>query len=172
MKTSGYCWYSNDSVSGPKSTYGALYNWFAAESIAGKGKNLCPAGWHVPTDEEWTALTSYIAENNKQDVGDQLKSRQQVHSLPDEPKTKNKHPRWGRDELHHGTDDYGFSALPAGARHVTGKYYGLGTGAYWWSSTSYYSTASWARHIYNDSGNVDHTFGSKRMGFSIRCIRD
>ena len=53
LTTPGYCWYNNDTTN--KNTYGALYNWFAVNT----GK-LAPTGWHVPTDDEWTTLTTYL----------------------------------------------------------------------------------------------------------------
>lgn len=58
LTTPAYCWFDNDGITF-KDNYGALYNWYAVNT----GK-LCPAGWHVPTDAEWTALTDYLGGNN------------------------------------------------------------------------------------------------------------
>jgi len=54
LSTPAYCWYNNDEAS-YKVTYGALYNWYTVNT----GK-LCPSGWHIPNDAEWTTLTNYL----------------------------------------------------------------------------------------------------------------
>ena len=59
LTTPGYCWYNNDAAH-YKSTYGALYNWYVLNAGSNGWKNVCPTGWHVPTDAEWTTLTTYL----------------------------------------------------------------------------------------------------------------
>ena len=54
-----YCWYNNDMAT-YKGTYGALYNWFSLDTASNGGKNVCPAGWHVPSYAEWTTLIDYL----------------------------------------------------------------------------------------------------------------
>ncbi len=61
LTTPGYCWYGNNSKY--KNTFGALYNWFVADAVSNGGKNLCPTGWHVPTDEECHQLVFFIDNN-------------------------------------------------------------------------------------------------------------
>jgi len=56
LTTPGYCWYLNENEN--KNLYGALYNWFTIES-----DKICPAGWHVPSDEEWSVLIGFLANN-------------------------------------------------------------------------------------------------------------
>lgn len=53
LSTPAYCWYNNDIANKPN--YGALYNWYAVNT-----GNLCPTGWHVPTDAEWYAMENYV----------------------------------------------------------------------------------------------------------------
>ena len=163
----GYCWYGNDKSN--EYIYGALYNWYAAGSVPDKGKNLCPAGWHIPTDKEWTELTGAMTGVN---AGNQLKSCRQVDSPRMDSCNTSEHPRWDSNKYHQGEDNFGFSALPGGARHITGEFYGLGDGANWWSSTDYYSTAAWAQRLFVDGGNMNRSFATKKLGFSIRCIKD
>ena len=170
LTTPGFCWYNNDKAY--KNTYGALYNWFAVSEKATKGKSICPVGWRVPTDEEWTGMTAYISGINNTNVGNQLKSCRQSGSTSGGSCSVNDHPRWDSHSTHYGADEFGFSALPGGARHVTGIFYDLGGTGNWWSSTEYYSTASWAQRIYNEGGNVNHSFATKRLGFSVRCIKE
>ena len=86
LTTPAYCWYDNDQAT-YGNTYGALYNWYAVNT----GK-LCPTGWHVSTDAEWTALTDYVGGYSI--AGTRLKATS------------------GWDNSGNRTDDYGFSALP------------------------------------------------------------
>jgi uncharacterized protein (TIGR02145 family) len=100
-------------------TYGRLYNWYAVTNGAG----LCPTGWDVPTDAEWTALETHLGAN----AGDQLKATS---------------PTWD------GTNSSGFSALPGGFRsRIDGSFDNLGNNGYWWSSSPAGSLA-WYRDLY------------------------
>ncbi len=59
LSTPAYCWYNNDSISN-KQVNGAIYNWFAIDTASNGGKNVCPSGWHVPSNEEWAAMVEYL----------------------------------------------------------------------------------------------------------------
>jgi uncharacterized protein (TIGR02145 family) len=63
LYTGAYCWYNNDAATN-KVVYGALYNWYAVSATSNGGKNVCPTGWHVPSDAEWTALENYLIAND------------------------------------------------------------------------------------------------------------
>jgi uncharacterized protein (TIGR02145 family) len=102
-------YYSNDSTQYDK-VYGPLYNWHAVET----GK-LCPTGWHVPTDAEWTVLTNYLGGD-----GGKLKEVGTVH--------------WNNSTG--ATDEFGFTALPGGRRLDSGAFSFIGDYGYWWSATS------------------------------------
>ena len=102
-----YVWYDNDITW--KDKYGALYNWFTTVDANG----LCPTGWHVPTNDEWTALTDYIGGTGSPH-GNELKSCRQMNSPLGGECNTNEHPRWNASHIHYGTDDYGFSGLPGG----------------------------------------------------------
>ncbi len=170
MSAPAYSWYNNDISN--KNLYGALYNWYAVGPASNNDKNICPQGWHVPSDDEWTKFTVQLPEADGRNAGDMLKSCRQVDSYRSDSCNTREHPRWDPNKEHQGKDNFGFSALPAGARHVTGVFYGLGDGAFWWSSTNYYSTAAWAQRIYSEGGNVNHSYATKRLGFSVRCVKD
>ena len=98
--------------------YGRLYNRHAVDDA----RSLCPSGWHVPTDGEWTDLENYISlQGFSGTEGAALKST------------------YGWTEVFYGsngTDDFGFSALPGGRRRSNGKFYSAGINGYWWSSSS------------------------------------
>ena len=105
LTTPGYCWYNNDSAAWA-SSYGALYNYFTVADAT--SPNVCPVGWHVPTDTEWTTLTDYLG-GELLTVGLKMKS---TRTSPDP------HPRW--DSPNTGaTNESGFIGLPGGRRNVS-----------------------------------------------------
>jgi len=137
--------------------FGVLYNWSAA-------KAACPAGWHLPDDDEWKKLETYLGMGKSEvdssgfresgSVGKKLKS---VSS-------------WDYNGI--GDNSSGFSALPAGYRSYGGKFEGTGQGTGFWSASESNETAAWYRGLVFYSGNVHREFYSKTDGFSVRCLRD
>ena len=142
-----YAW-QNNQISN-KDIYGALYNWFAVNT----GK-LCPAGWHVPTHEEWTTLTNYLG--GAEAAGGKLK----------ETGTKLwKNPNTG------ATNESGFSALPGGFRWDSGDYSAAREEGCWWTASAFLNNA-WARHMDYNSSNVKATRPNRNYGYSVRCVKD
>ena len=155
LSTGGGCHYDNDS-SQYEAMYGKLYNFYSVET----GK-LCPTGWHVPTDAEWTVLTDYLAANGHNGAeGTALKATS----------------GWSWNDYEgmsgSGTDDYGWLGLPGGGRSSRGDFYGIGYYGYWWSSSQYGTSIAWGRNLYYDDGYVNRPSYSKEYGFSVRCLRD
>lgn len=165
MKTGAYVWYENDIIW--KDLYGALYNWYTIVDTNG----LCPIGWHVPTDEEWTELTENIGGADSPH-GNELKSCWQVKSPLGGNCSTTVHPRWDEDSVEFGTDDYGFSGLPGGARYVSGLFYLLGNYGHWWTSTECTSSFAWTRGLADHKSNVIVITNFREEGFSVRCIKD
>jgi uncharacterized protein (TIGR02145 family) len=148
ITTGAYAWYDNNEAT-YKNAYGALYNRYAVNT-----GNLCPIGWRVPSDLDWTTLINYAGgESGK------LKS---TRTAPDA------HPRWESPNIG-ATDEYGFSALPGGSRDSTFGF--VGFYGYWWSSTERDATSAWFRLMGYHDQDVIH-FYSTRGGFSVRCLRD
>ncbi|MCU0857650.1 MAG: hypothetical protein MUC65_04515 [Pontiellaceae bacterium] len=165
--------------------YGVLYNWPAA-------MKACPAGWHLPSDEEWTQLVEHLMAArgllndwvHTNGVGNALKSCRQIDSPLDGGHTI-EHPRWESIQTppperrsvsvgvqpHYGTDAVGFSALPGG-RLAYGQFSELGFHGFWWSSTGYEMPRAWYRMIRHEFGDVTRSNFDKAAGFSVRCIRD
>jgi uncharacterized protein (TIGR02145 family) len=128
--------------------YGRLYNWYAVNDARG----LCPVGFHVPTDSEWTVLENALGGSSV--AGTALKS-----SAADSPP-------WD------GSNTSGFSALPGGFRgYSNGAFNDLGYYGLWWSSSPSGSYA-WNRYLYSGGSNVYRYDGDVRLGFSVRCVRD
>jgi uncharacterized protein (TIGR02145 family) len=160
--TSGaYAIYNNDAAN--NTTYGKLYNWYAVNDSRG----LCPSGWHVPSDAEWTTLINYLdpnadGGNNGNIAGGKMKSTGTI---------ENGDGLWNSPN-EQATNESGFTALPGGYRYNVGSYYDVGYFGVWWSSTEYDSNYAWGRVLGYDYSNVFGYYGSKQDGFSVRCVRD
>jgi uncharacterized protein (TIGR02145 family) len=149
LSTAGYCWYDNDQAK-YKDSYGAIYNWYAVST----GK-LCPTGWHVPSDSEWTTLTTYL--NGESVAGDKLKEASTIHWL-----SSNIVP----------TNESGFTALPGGYRSYDGVFDAITGYGSWWSSTEVSATDAYSRYLNYNSSNVGRYYYEKVNGFSVRCLKD
>jgi len=168
-----YSWYEND-ISW-KALYGALYNWPAVNNANG----LCPTGWHVPTQAEWTDLLNYVEdqgypnqEDNPNGAGNAIKSCRQVNSHLGGDCTTSTHPRWDGNSTHFGLDLVGFSALPGGYRSISGSYNRIGESGYYWSSTTYGSSNARDFYILNDYGMIGLGGSFKNDGNTVRCIKN
>jgi uncharacterized protein (TIGR02145 family) len=149
LRTPAYCWLSNDLKN--KEIYGALYNWYTVNT-----KKLCPKGWHIPTDYEWTTLMVVIGDENT--AGAKLKETGTAH--------------W-KNSIIYSTNEFGFTALPGGMRLYTGNFPDFGNSyAVWWSATGVSETEAWNRGLFFSSNRIFKGKESKKSGFSVRCIRD
>lgn len=148
LTTGAFCWYNNDSVSN-KDNYGALYNFFAAID----NRNLCPSGWHVPTNAEWDSLDNFLGTNS----GGKIKDATTAFWVS---------PNRGT------TNESNFSALPGGVRLWGGDFYYIGYAGAWWSSTEKNKNSSWYMLLENKSKNIYRSNYSKNFGFSVRCIKN
>jgi uncharacterized protein (TIGR02145 family) len=150
------CWQNNDRSTNTANKFGALYNWFAINPSTNGNKNICPTGWHVPSDAEWTTLTSYLG--GETIAGHKMRSTG-IHF-------------WG-DQNQDATNSSGFSALPGGLRSRTFSGGGDGDQGYWWSSTerSYYIENAWYRSLSTFSV-VFRNYDLKENGYSIRCVKN
>jgi len=150
LTTPAYCWYNNDATANKK-TYGALYNWYTVNT-----KKLCPTSWHVPSDAEWTTLTTNLGGISV--AGGKLKETSTTHWQS---------PNTG------ATNETGFTALPGGFRSLDGACLSIGLDGLWWSAAEDNAAEAWYRHLYYE-GSVSRrdNEGNKRDGFSVRCLRD
>jgi len=149
LSTGAYCWYNNDITN--KTSYGALYNWYAATDT----RNIAPTGWHIPTDAEWTILTTYLGGESV--AGGKMKEAGTTHWLS---------PNTG------ATNESRFTALPGGYRLTGGTFDDVGNGGDWWSSTAHDASFAWCRYLYYDYAFVYRGTYDKAFGFSVRCLRD
>lgn len=159
--------YNGTSVTDAKATanhttYGVLYNWPAAmNSEASSTTNpsgiqgVCPTGWHLPSDAEWTELTDYLGGTSV--AGGKLKETGTTH--------------WNSPNTG-ATNETGFTALPGGYRNYYGTFTSIGNSGHWWSATEYSATYAWYNNMNYNNSNVNRNYGNKEVGFSVRCVRD
>lgn len=155
ISSGAYCWYNNSSAN--KATYGALYNWYAINSATNGGKNICPTGWHVPSNTEFSTLISN--QGGTAVAGGKMKETGTTHWLG---------PNAG------ATNESGFTALPGGWRNDSGGTFANMTyRGFFWTSTQNAANTAWV--IYLDYLIDDAaTYGdyNKHKGYSIRCLKD
>lgn len=147
--------------------YGRLYTWYTVSDSRG----VCPSGWHVPSDAEWTTLADYLANNgygfqgSGTDIG---KSMADTSGWTISTSTG----MVGNDQSSNNSS--GFTALPSGARDYGGPFQYIGNDAFWWSSTESSLTSAWYRDMdYGNSGLGRGSYAlNKYNGFSVRCVKD
>ena len=145
-----YAIYNNDNAN--DAIYGKLYNWYAVADNRG----LCPTGWHVPTDLEWTTLTSYLG--GESIAGGKMKSVGTTY--------------WNSPNTG-ATNESGFSALPGGSRFNNGSFNSIKYNAVFWSATENDYNSAWISNLNYDNGNVNRNLNFyKRDGWSVRCLKD
>jgi len=131
---------------------GKLYNHLAVSD----NRNIAPTGWHIPTNNEWGTLTTYLGGEDL--AGSKMKST-------------NWH-LWTTAN-YDATNESGFNALPGGSRHYV-DFTGLNTNATWWSSTQYIPdpTQAWYVNVYCQTTKAFNYYASKIYGLSVRCVKD
>ncbi|HBS85204.1 MAG: hypothetical protein A2W91_01830 [Bacteroidetes bacterium GWF2_38_335] len=149
MTTSAYCNYENSSSN--STTYGRLYNWYVINDT----RNICPEGWHVPTQEEWTTLVDFLGGLTA--AGGKIKEIGTAHWFT---------PNTG------ATNSSGFTGLPAGTRNTSGSFSNIGNHGYWWSSSNKDDVDAWEFNTNYNHADMYKNFDPKNTGFSIRLIKD
>jgi uncharacterized protein (TIGR02145 family) len=162
LTTGAWCYYNNDSATG--TTYGKLYNWYAVAGIHDTNPNtpnkkLAPTGYHIPSDAEWTTLTTYLdAQLPTGNAGGKMKAT--GTSLWNAPNTD-------------ATNSSGFTGLPGGRLSYFDRVFTqIGFGPNWWSSSEDGASGAWYRFLNYNDGNASRYFTNKKNGFSVRCLRD
>lgn len=149
LSTGAWAHYNNDSQY--ENTYGKLYNWYAVAD----SRNVCPPGWHVPTDAEWSFLINYLG--GEAVAGGKMKSTGTQY--------------WSSPNIG-ATNASGFSGLPGGYRFSDGTFYSIGSLGNWWSSTEYVTGFAWDCNLYHNLGNVSRWYNGKADGLSVRCRKN
>jgi len=143
-------YYLNDSLINYP-VYGALYNWKATQV----SDSLCPVGWHVPSDSEWTTLITYLGVTSV--AGGKIKATTTTY--------------WNSPNTG-ATNESGFSALPGGYRWSDASFYGIRNNAFFWSATEDANFLAWFRYLYSYNGSVNRFSDYKSVGASVRCLKN
>lgn len=152
--TAGYTVYNSSTEN--DSIFGKLYNWFAMSDP----RNICPCGWHVPTDAEFTELTDLLGTEGS--AGGKMKSPGVLQSGTG---------LWDTDNFG-ATNESGFSAIPGGGRASGGQYFNLYQSAWFGVGDQINATSFWRRVLNNFSSGVTRDSVNKKTGCSVRCIQD
>ncbi len=161
LSTGAWCNYNNDTSY--VSTYGSLYNWYAVND----SRSIAPAGWHIPTDEEWKELEQYLGMSQSEADDTGWRGTDEGGKLKESGTSIWFSPNTGAD------NSSGFSGLPGGCCYSSnGKFYSFSYYAYFWSSSEIDNRYAWHRRLLFNNSNVYRKYDDKRQGFSVRCIRD
>ena len=156
-----WAYYNNDASNA--CPYGKLYNWYACVDA----RQLCPVGWHVPTDGEWSTLINFLdptagGGSSVNVAGGMMKTTGTIEGATG---------LWYSPNAE-ATNGSGFSGAPGGYRDNVGGYSGIGNNGYWWSSSEIGASNAWYRILFFNNGYADRFYANKRSGFSVRCLRD
>jgi uncharacterized protein (TIGR02145 family) len=163
LTTGAWCYYNNDPANGK--IYGKLYNWYAVNDPRG----LAPEGWHIPSNEEWTAMSNGLGGDRV--AGGKMKDLHSGYSTP-----KGYIYYWLSPNVD-ASNTSGFNGLPGGMHSYlpAAGFDGIGKFGFWWSSTGNSSPPvayAWYRTLYNSYGVTDGKNDNGRFGFSVRCVKD
>ena len=136
---------------GNVAVYGRLYTWHAVTD----SRQVCPVGWHLPSDAEWTTLTTYLG--GFKVAGGKLKETGAVH--------------WQSPNTN-ATNETGFTALPGSYRGINGEFSHFGIYGGWWSSSEMNPYMAWTRYLTAIAKYTGIYGYGKSLGFSVRCIKD
>jgi uncharacterized protein (TIGR02145 family) len=151
--TDGAQYYYNNEA-GNLSEYGRLYNWYAVDDARG----LCPSGWHVPSDAEYTTLTDFLGGLSV--AGGKMKETGTAH--------------WGAPNLT-ANNSSGFTGFSSGYRHTNGSFGSLLFSGYFWSSSPSSANSwgnAWYRALHAGTANVGRSDTGQRTGYAVRCVED
>lgn len=149
LTSPGYCWYGNNEAIN-KSTYGAIYNWYTVNT-----NKLCPSGWHVPSDDEFSALVKYLGGASK--AGGLLKEAGLSH--------------WNSPNAG-ATNQYGFNAVGGGMRLDDGRFDFVKVEGGWWGSTNYSDLNGSYLYLLFNYSNSFQGYTNKKFGKSVRCVKN
>lgn len=162
-----FCYDKNDANC---KSYGRLYTWAAAMRLVDfynstlateavkKVHDVCPKGWHVPSNKEWKKMKFFVGKKGRSDgVGISLKAQE----------------GWDVElRIPAGSDEFGFNALPAGERHYIGEFMDKGSATQYWASNEFDAYGAYFWRITYDSRTFDKVYESKDNAISVRCVED
>lgn len=155
LTTGAWRYYLNNTATG--AVYGKLYNWYAINDSRG----IAPIGWHIPTNAEWATLTDNCL-SDPSIAGGKMKTKGIAQDGTGLWQISN----------NTSTNSSGFSAIPAGYCIANGTYINLGIAAFWWSITPYDANTAWLKEVDISSDYIYGIHNDKKIGASVRCIKN
>jgi uncharacterized protein (TIGR02145 family) len=155
QNSGAWTYYQNNIMNNDK--YGKLYNWFAVNPTTNGYRNICPMGWHIPSDAEWNVLADYLGGVSV--AGGKMKEVGTVNWLSPNNSASNL-------SL--------FTAVAGGSRNSDSRYLSLGNTAFWWTATEVSTSAEhvWNRYISQSDSQISSFGVYKTAGYSVRCVKD
>lgn len=177
--TTGY-WYYPDGKSSNKNTYGLLYDWPAvmhgsssSERNPSGVQGICPKGWHVPSEAEWTQLENYVGSQSRYRCGGDAENIAKALASTTGWNSSTSTCDVGNNQSTNNAT--GFSAVSTGSyigSYIGFGYIGFGYGANFWSATQGNSYDAYYRGLGYNTAIVNRYYLNKSYGFSVRCLRD
>ncbi len=153
LTTGAWAYYNNDTTNNAK--YGKLYNWYVVSPTTNGNKNICPTGWHVPSDAEWKLLIDFLGGASL--AGAKMKEVGIIN--------------WNTSNIN-ATNSSLFTGVPGGSRNIIGVYDDIGSVGGYWSSTELDRNSAFYFHLYYNNDLVGRYDELKVSGISIRCLND
>jgi uncharacterized protein (TIGR02145 family) len=144
-------------------TSGYLYN----GNVVRSEKSIAPEGWHIPSDEEWRKMESYIGMKSSEVNATGFRGENEAGLLTSKNSTG-----WPAAGVLFGTDDFGFDARPGGCRIVDGRINIFNTTAFWWAKDTINNGEGWYRYIDVYESRIFRQTTYNEYGMSIRCVKD
>ena len=161
LSSGAWCWYNHDSVA-YNQLYGKLYNWHTMVD----SRQVCPTGWHAPSDAEWKALEMYLGMTQAQVDSSLHRGTTEGGKLKSTGTTQWHAPNTG------ATNQVNFTALPSGYAGINQEFGGLGIQSTFWTSTNVNTSTSYNRTIRYDMSTISRSNSTKTAGYAIRCVKD
>ncbi len=161
LTTGAWCWYNNDSATYAEK-YGRLYNWYAVNDPRG----LAPVGYRVASNADWSKLTKFLSPTADTTCTNCFPSSTAGGALKDAGIINWASPNTG------GTNVTGFTALPGGDRNSAGVFNYVRNYGSFWTSTSFQPSTALFRYLFSGSASIANNFDDKRVGYSVRCIKE
>lgn len=139
--------------------FGYLYDYKTAQQV-------CPSGWHLPSEGDWQELEIELGINNSG-----LISFESSRGEPFGAKLKNT-TVWAVTSISPADNSSGFAALPGGMRTTNWEFGFLRSRGYWWSATLNKTNSAWGRNLSNSDNGIHRDSYDLTYGFSVRCVRD
>jgi len=166
LSTGAWCHYNNDDSNA--CPQGKLYNWYTCVDA----RQLCPTGWHVPSDAQWKTLIGSLDSTLYSNPDAMNPDAVGIISGIAGGKMKSIGSQYWAGANDGATNELGFSGLPSGYRLNNGTFGGIGQSANWWSATERYADYAWGHYLVYNNIYSGRSFSMEKVGFSVRCLRD